>query len=222
MDEDGEWATVAIGAAVGAVWEGVSTVVEAKVNGEKVDGKELLINVAKGAVKGAVAGSGAHWLVGAAVDGIVDGVGDIAKQKIVEGKSANEINWGKSVRVGASSAAESAVLGSVMDSKFVKGKLSRGGKDVLMSEQYEKALKKANGLEERTKKAKDILKKSVGKEWDERAEGMFKRKKGKFKEALKECTYYDFIKEELDTYTDWTKSMVESGIVCALGRGGMA
>ena len=146
--------------------------------------------------------------------------GEIALHNLT--KSANEINWGKSVRVGASSAAESTVLGSVMDSKFVKGKLSRGGKDVLMSEQYEKALKKANGLEKRTKKAKDILKKSVGKEWDERAEGMFKRTKGKFKEALKEFTYYDFIKEELDTYTDWTKSMMENGMVCTLRRGGMA
>ena len=218
VDEDGELPllTMGIGAAIGAAWEGVSTVVESKVKGEKVDWKEVAVNAAKGAVKGAVAGSGAGLLAEVVTDGLVDGVGDVAKQMIVEGKSWNEVDKGKAVRVGAYSATSSLAIGGLSNNKFVKEKIGDKFGKKIFGKKSEKAMKILQETEKRATKAKTILLKSAGKEWEERAEKMLLKQKGKMPKAVRDFVFYKTLSKGEDKVCDYVKTFVKEKTYCIL------
>ena len=216
VDEDGEWATVAIGAAIGAAWEGVSTVVESKVKGEKVDWKEVAVNAAKGAVKGAVAGSGAGLLAEAATDGLVDGVGNVAKQMIVDGKSWKEVDKGKAVREGAFSATSSLAIGGISKSKFVKGNEVKEKLLSPLGKETDEALKKAKTLKTEKELLKKLIERNGENDIGKQALDKIVSKRKEYLSGLKKFAYYDFQKEEVGTYKDWLKGTIKDAMVCRL------
>ena len=144
VDEDGEWATVAIGAAVGAAWEFGSTIIESKVKGEDVDWKEVAVNTAKGAAKAAIMGTGWGIAESAWADGAIDCIGDMAEQMIVEGKSLKEVDVWKSAATGLKTTCESFAFNGLVESKFIK--------DTKLLKNNDEALKKALDLEKINKK----------------------------------------------------------------------
>lgn len=222
VDEDGEWLTIVAGAAIGGIWDFGSTIIEAKVKGEEVNLKEAGINFVKGAAKGAVAGSGAGLAGCAIAEGFTDFFGDMATQKIVEEKSWNDMNVGKSLRIGVSSAVETAAFGKIAKSSLVKDKILKGKtlnpfkEEAQKSIQEVKILGKERKILERTLKGSDVIE-----EGENMAVKMFSNRKESISE-LKKFAYNDFIKEELDTYKGWGKSMLKSHVRCGLQNGGMA
>ena len=224
VDEDGELPllTMGIGAAVGAAWEGVSTVVDAKVKGEEVDWKEVGINAAKGAVKGAVAGSGAGLLAEVVTDGLVDGVGDVAKQMIVEGKSWEEVDKGKAIRTGAASSITSLTLGELSENDFLKDKVLKGKSTKVFAEENEKALIKALHLEKKNKEAKKIFKSTIDIVEKAKRKLEWKTVKKEYLGALKDFSQTNFLNEWEGTLKDWGKSYTKSAGYCILKQGGMA
>lgn len=132
-DDDGEWITVAIGAAVGGLVSAAVSVGTQVIDGVKsgksvgesfksVNYKEVAIETAKGAVKGAIAGTGLGVVATAAIGAGVDMAGDVAKQTIVDGKSIKEVDGSKVVETGIFSFGFSMVVGGV--SKAVQGKIT--------------------------------------------------------------------------------------------------
>ena len=216
VDEDGEWATVAIGAAIGAAWEAGSTIIESKVKGEDVDWKEVAVNAAKGAVKGAVAGSGAGLLAEAATDGIVDGVGDVAKQMIVDGKSWKEVDKGKAIREGAFSATSSLAIGGISKSKFVKGNEVKEKLLSPLGKETDEALKKAKTLKTEKELLKKLIERNGENDIGKQALDKIVSKRKEYLSGLKKFAYYDFQKEEVGTYKDWLKGTIKDAMVCRL------
>lgn len=132
-DDDGEWITVAIGAAVGGLVSAAVSVSTQVIDGVKsgksvgesfksVNYKEVAIETAKGAVKGAIAGTGLGVVATAAIGAGVDMAGDVAKQTIVDGKSIKDVDGSKVVETGIFSFGFSMIVGGA--SKAIQGKIT--------------------------------------------------------------------------------------------------
>lgn len=139
-DDDGEWLSIAIGAAVGGLVSAAvsigSQVIDNVKSGDSVgesfksiNYKKVAIEAGKGAIKGAIAGTGLGALSGvvgvattAATGALVDMAGEVAKQTIVDGKSLKEVDTLKVAETGAFSFAFSCVIGGA--SKAIQGKIT--------------------------------------------------------------------------------------------------
>lgn len=125
-DDDGELATILIGAlAVGLVSTVISVgtqVVEGVSSGKSIGESfkdtnyvKAGIEGIKGAIKGAIAGTGAGLLVIAGSGAVVDMVGDVAEQVIVDEKNITDLDKSKVVVTGIFSFGFSMTLGVAVD-----------------------------------------------------------------------------------------------------------
>ena len=101
-DNDGELPTILIGAAVGGLVSAAIEFGSQVISGKEIDGGKILLELGKGAIKGAIAGTGAGLLVTAASNGVIDGVGNAVEQVWIEGKS--KVDVGEAVETGVWSA----------------------------------------------------------------------------------------------------------------------
>ena len=79
-DFNGEWLNIVIGAVVGALVSAVITIVDAKINGEKIDLLDVAISAGIGAVSGAIAATGLPVLAQAGLTAAAYAAGDVATQ----------------------------------------------------------------------------------------------------------------------------------------------
>lgn len=110
-DNDGELPTVVIGALVGGIVSGVIEIGSEALSGESIDFKKIILEASKGAIKGAIAGTGAGLLVTAASNGLIDSTANAIEQKFIEGKQ--NIDVGEVVETGVWSAGTTLVFGGL-------------------------------------------------------------------------------------------------------------
>lgn len=133
-DDDGEWLTIAIGAAVGGLVSAGISVTTQVMDGVKsgksigdsfkdVNYAEVGIEAVKGAAKGAIAGTGIGLVATAASGAAIDMAGDVAKQTIVEGKNIKDVDKSRVVETGIFSFAFSLTVGQI--SKKVSGAITK-------------------------------------------------------------------------------------------------
>lgn len=135
---------------------------------------------------------------------------------IVEGKSWNEVDKGKAARVGAFSATSNLAIGGLSNNKFVKEKIGDKFGKKIFGKKSEKAMKILQETEKRATKAKTILLKSAGKEWEERAEKMLLKQKGKMPKAVRDFVFYKTLSKGEDKVCDYVKTFVKEKTYCIL------
>lgn len=110
VDYDGEFPTIVVGAIVGGVIDGISSVATQIAEGKKVSVGKTVIDVVKGAIKGAVAGTGIGIVGSAFANGGIEIVGETIKQSF-DGKKG--IDVGSIVGAGVWETGETLFLGGL-------------------------------------------------------------------------------------------------------------
>ncbi|MBS5053142.1 MAG: RHS repeat-associated core domain-containing protein, partial [Clostridiales bacterium] len=110
VDYDGKFPTIVVGAIVGGVIEGISSVATQIAKGKKVSVGKTVIDVLKGAGKGAVAGTGIGIVGSALANGGIEIVGEAIEQSF-DGKQG--IDAGSIVEAGVWETGETLFLGGL-------------------------------------------------------------------------------------------------------------
>lgn len=154
VDRDGNLPTVVIGAviglAAGALGEVVSQTIDGVQSGKSVldslldvNPGKVVLEAGKGAVTGAVAGTGAGLLVVAGTSGVVEFGGDLLDQKVLQKKE--DLDYTHAISNGLWSATTTLVVGGITNeiSNVIHPEAKTGTMDYLFGRDKAKAVVKA-------------------------------------------------------------------------------
>ena len=105
VDLDGKLPTILLGAGIGFLVSGISSIVTQAVFDRKINWKEVATSAIGGAVQGGIAGSGVGIVGGIIAMGVTGSATNVATQVYAQDKTLSEVDWGSAVIDGVIDAA---------------------------------------------------------------------------------------------------------------------